>query len=593
MSLISSATPLAELIRIFSGYPEHMAVVRDDIAALDAALQVNDGDINCRMTHDCHDETPLTLAIRLQRTNVVEHLLNRGARANSNRPADRSFADDPFAVAAQCGNERIMTLMMEADRDFVASHASQVLCCAADNADTAVLATLLAAGLPHDPTSDQQRLLNAAASNENEQAISLLLASGWFPDDANVNELVELAAANRNEQVLAKLIAVCADRQRPSINSESLIHTAAQNPNAKVLRLLLANGVDVNVVDQYNENALTIACSNPNEQVLEALLEAGATFQRDIVCFRAAENTNATIMRRVIESGVDLSARDRHGHSPLHIAAATSTVEVVSLLLEAGADINAMSDVRKTTLEFACANKKNSRVLSLLLAAGALIQRVPLLIESAINVSNLDALRILAGAGVDVAREFITTPRLGRCAARWATVAMLECLIGLGVSICEFCEAFSDGKVVGYETSEECLAVLFAHGALHLNDSALERTGHKNFVMFTAAGIDFKYHECLSDWSRALLAVVDHPLSALDRSTPLDRRELAAACNRLAERQFQLLRMRAFQVCVGLQSQRLPALVSCEILSFVFGARESLVPFHRVWAIVTKIKHFH
>jgi hypothetical protein len=85
------------------------------------------------------------------------------------------------------------------------------------------------------------------------------------------------------------------------------------------------------------------------------------------------------------------------------------------------------------------------------------------------------------------------------------------------------------------------------------------------------------------------LVTVGHPRVPADS---VSQRELGWACNRIAEKQFELFRLRSFQVCVALQNLRLSALVSCSILEHLFAPLESMVAFHRVWAIVTKIKHF-
>jgi hypothetical protein len=69
-------------------------------------------------------------------------------------------------------------------------------------------------------------------------------------------------------------------------------------------------------------------------------------------------------------------------------------------------------------------------------------------------------------------------------------------------------------------------------------------------------------------------------------------RQVAWALNFATHAQLKMMRLRGFQVCVGLQSLRLPALVLCEILANAFAPLESLIAFHRVWAIVTTIKHF-
>jgi hypothetical protein len=68
--------------------------------------------------------------------------------------------------------------------------------------------------------------------------------------------------------------------------------------------------------------------------------------------------------------------------------------------------------------------------------------------------------------------------------------------------------------------------------------------------------------------------------------------EIDAARRRIAKMRLDLVRERAFQICVGLQSLRLDALQLCEVLMRSFGALGSLIAFHQWWAIATKVKHF-
>jgi hypothetical protein len=49
---------------------------------------------------------------------------------------------------------------------------------------------------------------------------------------------------------------------------------------------------------------------------------------------------------------------------------------------------------------------------------------------------------------------------------------------------------------------------------------------------------------------------------------------------------------RLFELCVGLQSLELPALVLCRIAKNSSICTHQRVPFHRFWLIVTKIKHW-
>jgi hypothetical protein len=68
--------------------------------------------------------------------------------------------------------------------------------------------------------------------------------------------------------------------------------------------------------------------------------------------------------------------------------------------------------------------------------------------------------------------------------------------------------------------------------------------------------------------------------------------EIDAARQQAAKTRLDLVRERAFQICVGLQSFRLNALQLCEILMHSFGAIGSLILFHQWWAIAVKVKHF-
>jgi hypothetical protein len=60
----------------------------------------------------------------------------------------------------------------------------------------------------------------------------------------------------------------------------------------------------------------------------------------------------------------------------------------------------------------------------------------------------------------------------------------------------------------------------------------------------------------------------------------------------IAPPQFELMRLRGLEICIGLQSLRLNALQLCEIMTQMFAPLECFVPFHKVWAIATTVKHW-
>jgi hypothetical protein len=68
--------------------------------------------------------------------------------------------------------------------------------------------------------------------------------------------------------------------------------------------------------------------------------------------------------------------------------------------------------------------------------------------------------------------------------------------------------------------------------------------------------------------------------------------EIDEARRQIAKTRLDLVRERAFQICVALQPLNINALELCEIMMHSFGALGSLIAFHQWWAIATKVKHF-
>jgi hypothetical protein len=168
--------------------------------------------------------------------------------------------------------------------------------------------------------------------------------------------------------------------------------------------MLIEAGVDVNALDRW----AAIRCSwrariQTNRCSMRCWQRApsGATAIGGNACHAAAKNHNDAIMRRVIDHGIDVNATNQMGSTPLMLAAESGTAKVVSLLLEAGADVHATDKLVRSVL--ACKNKQNAGVVTALIAAGAKITGDDL--RWAIVHSNVDAVRALVDAGVNVVSE--------------------------------------------------------------------------------------------------------------------------------------------------------------------------------------------
>ena len=71
-------------------------------------------------------------------------------------------------------------------------------------------------------------------------------------------------------------------------------------------------------------------------------------------------------IKLLIEKGADLNAIDKYGYTALIWACRNNNIEIVKLLIEKGADINAKNFIGYTALIWACRNN-NTEVIKLLI----------------------------------------------------------------------------------------------------------------------------------------------------------------------------------------------------------------------------------
>ena len=105
-------------------------------------------------------------------------------------------------------------------------------------------------------------------------------------------------------------------------------------------------------------------CRNAQyEKVIQALDEGAnpnsANSNGTTALMTAAEhNTNARVLRALVEAGADVNAQNRRGNTALMFAAMRNSTEAVRILYEAGADIDAVNSEGKTAADYAVSNRK-------------------------------------------------------------------------------------------------------------------------------------------------------------------------------------------------------------------------------------------
>ena len=96
--------------------------------------------------------------------------------------------------------------------------------------------------------------------------------------------------------------------------------------------------------------------------------------QSGISLSSAAQNGRLDIVEVLLRAGADPHSLDKCGNTPLHLASLFLHYRIVELLLAAGSNVNALNDGKQSSLWLACRNLSPSSdypVVKLLLAVGA------------------------------------------------------------------------------------------------------------------------------------------------------------------------------------------------------------------------------
>ncbi len=237
---------------------------------------------------------------------------------------------------------------------------------ASQQGDLPKVAAMLEKGVPVDVRDDDgmpwdQTALMYAAANGHIDLVRLLIDKG-----ANV---------------LAK------DKAPPGEGGgRQAIHYAARGKWVEVIAALLKAGANPNALDKEGETPLTKAIANGNVEVARFLLGHGAD--------------------------VNLKPRSKSSMPPLYAAAMAKSPVMVKVLLDAGANVNAVNELDRTALAWAvtAADEIAVSMVANLLQAGAEVDHVDRLGETplsgAVFHKNFKTVELLARSGANVNRVF-------------------------------------------------------------------------------------------------------------------------------------------------------------------------------------------
>jgi ankyrin len=327
----------------------HWAAARGDVPVMRVLLAAG-ADVNAAI-RDERDErradvglTPLHVATQAGNVEAVRFLLRHGAQLQGRDTSDNT----PLHLACQAGDAPMAALLLEAGAEVSARNGvgNQPVHLAAGTGDAALLRLLLQHGASAIIAGQYDYVpLHRAAAIGSPGAVELLLARGTNVAITDCSGRTPLHWAARNGHLTtAKLLLARGAR----VNSQGLapLHLAAEHGQLAMVRFLLDRGAVVTAADRDGKTALHFAAEHGYRDMAKLLIARGAS--PDAVdgegrspLHVAAQSGQTDVAQVLLDAGADMRMLSRQDGTPLHLAALTGRLEMVRLLLARRAPVDA------------------------------------------------------------------------------------------------------------------------------------------------------------------------------------------------------------------------------------------------------------
>jgi len=343
-----------------------------------------------------------------------------------------------------------------------------------------------------------------AIRQSDAKALALLLRQGADPNVKNAEGATALMWAAGDSEKVKLLLRSGADiKAKSKLGRTSLIIAAASAGNLESVRLLLSKGADPSPADESGDGPVGSAASSGDVAILRTVLKAGGSAKE-----------------RIRSNGVF------RGFTPLMRAVLADCIECVRVLLEQGADVNAVSDAPRS---IQAGNQSLGSLTPLLLAAPK---------------SNLELIRMLLdhGASVDAREARGLTPLIRAATGKSQNPEVVRLLLSKGVKpgaqAADGATAASWAEKWGRNQPPDTAVVLATgHSARDAAAHAISLLQASNATYFKRTGCVGCHHQMLS--AIAISAARDRGLSADENPASQLRAMLVATKRPLREELFE------------------------------------------------------
>ncbi|XP_006006694.1 ankyrin repeat and SOCS box protein 5b isoform X2 [Latimeria chalumnae] len=210
--------------------------------------------------------------------------------------------------------------------------------------------------------------LHEAASQGRLLALKTLLSQGYNVNILTIDHVTPLHEACLGDHVTCArtLIEAGANVNAATIDGVTPLFNACSRGSAACTDLLLENGAKPQM-EPCVPSPIHEASSKGCSECMEVLISWGADVDQDIPhlgtpLYVACVNQQYQCIKKLLYADADVQ-KGRFLETPLHAAAQENSTEIVKLLLEYGADINARNSELKRPVEIATPSSLTERLL--------------------------------------------------------------------------------------------------------------------------------------------------------------------------------------------------------------------------------------
>jgi ankyrin repeat protein len=299
---------------------------------LDKADEIKDSVTNETLTNykDESGNTLLISACIAGDKELVDALIKAGAKVN----ARNNNKQTALLIAAISGHAEIMTMLLENNADFLLAD---------KNGKTA-----LNEAIKNNQVAVVKAMAAHAIKTKNLLMLNMILRDKTAIIFIKHKAIVHDAIVTGDVAIVRSLLKAGMDKDALDEEGNSPLMLAAAAGLLDIVKILLEFSVDIMQENEVGKTALYYATEYNQPAVVKLLQQK----QADLL-IECAKTNNIAGMKKLLDAGVPVDARNSRGRTALFYAAAREHVDSVKLLLEMHADPNVADKDNKQPFDFA------------------------------------------------------------------------------------------------------------------------------------------------------------------------------------------------------------------------------------------------